>query len=108
VTSRKILWNQAALDQGADELDPNKVVCLDCATTPRLRQFATIMRPVVKARNCAVTRGSGPSDPAGHPTLILCRSGRTREASGLRLPTKVERSPPLLDLCVLCQATCHV
>jgi hypothetical protein len=35
----KILWNEEAVGQGADERDPDEVMCPECETTPRLRQF---------------------------------------------------------------------
>jgi hypothetical protein len=40
--AKKILWNEAALEQGADELDPDEVKCPDCGTSTRLRQFGRV------------------------------------------------------------------
>jgi hypothetical protein len=40
--AKKILWNEAALEQGADELDPDDVKCSECETTPRLRPFGRV------------------------------------------------------------------
>jgi hypothetical protein len=37
--AKKILWNEEAVKQGADERDPADVKCPDCETTPRRRQF---------------------------------------------------------------------
>jgi hypothetical protein len=37
--AKKILWNEDAIKQGADELEPEELICPDCGTTPQLRQF---------------------------------------------------------------------
>jgi hypothetical protein len=40
--ARKIPWNDEALAQGADELEPEDVTCPDCESTPKLRQFGRL------------------------------------------------------------------
>jgi hypothetical protein len=37
--AKKILWNAAAPERGAEELEPEELTCPECETTPRLRQF---------------------------------------------------------------------
>jgi hypothetical protein len=39
---KRIIWNEEAIAQGADELEPEDVTCPDCETTPRLRQFGRL------------------------------------------------------------------
>jgi hypothetical protein len=36
---KRIIWNEAAIEQGAAELEPDEVQCEDCGTSPVLRQF---------------------------------------------------------------------
>lgn len=36
--AKRIIWNEAAVAQGADELEPDEVTCPHCETPPRLRQ----------------------------------------------------------------------
>jgi hypothetical protein len=37
--AKKISWNEAALEQRADELDPEDVICRECETAPQLKMF---------------------------------------------------------------------
>lgn len=36
--AKKILWNEEAVKQGADEFDPDDLNCPECETTPQLRK----------------------------------------------------------------------
>ena len=42
MTSKKIIWNEEAVAQEADELEPGEVKCVECGTTPRRREFGRL------------------------------------------------------------------
>jgi hypothetical protein len=40
--AKRIIWNQEAIAQGGEELEPEDLTCPDCETAPRLRQFGRL------------------------------------------------------------------